>query len=125
MNKDFLGRHKCLETSRDLSKKPSDEFRPKVFSISKNAKMVQLLLALSKDPNGEYNQSQFAKSYLKRKLQANEDTALFVKPHLADYVQADCQLTERDKTMGGRYQYLSFDNVSFSNPSFGEYAEGK
>ena len=40
LNKDFLARTKCIETSRDLSKSPSDEFRPKIFRITKNAKMV-------------------------------------------------------------------------------------
>ena len=74
MSKDFLAKRKCIETSRDLSKKPSDEFRPKIFRFSKNAKMVQLLLALSKSPKGcDYEPSQFAKGYLKRKMQANED----------------------------------------------------
>ena len=56
-------------------------------------------------------------------MKANEDAALFVKPHLADYVQADCRLTERDKTMGGRYTYLAYDNLSFQNPEFSQYAE--
>lgn len=57
-------------------------------------------------------------------MRANEDSALFVKPHLAEYVQADCRLTERDKTMGGRYQYLSYDNASFENPLFKKATEG-
>ena len=82
--------------------------------------MVQLLLAISKDPasNETHSRSQFATGYLKKKMRANEDSALFVKPQLSEYVQSDCKLTERDKTMGGRYQYLSYDNASFENPLF-------
>ena len=87
--------------------------------------MIQLLLALSRDPKGtDHEPSQFAKSYLKRKMRVNQDQALFVKPHLADYMQADCKITERDKTEGGRYQYLTYDNLSFQNPVFAQYAQG-
>ena len=57
-------------------------------------------------------------------MRANQDQALFVKPHLADYMQADCKITERDKTEGGRYQYLTYDNLSFQNPVFAQYAQG-
>ena len=50
LNKDFLERKHCVEASRDLSKNPTDECRPTLLNLSKNAKMVQLLLAISKDP---------------------------------------------------------------------------
>ena len=48
-----------------------------------------------------------------------------MRPNLIDYVQSDCQMTERDKTMGGRQKYLLYDNLSFYNPIFSQYAEGK
>ena len=125
LGKDFLERKSCIEASRDLSKSPSDEFRPKIFALSKNAQMVQLLLALSKDPGGDQPRSDFAKGYLGRKMRQKMDSKMMVRPHLAEYVQSDCQLIERDKTCQGRRTYLNFDNTSFENPLFAKQYEGK
>ena len=50
LNKDFLSKNLIVESSRDLSKAPTEGDKPKVFKITKNAQIVQLLLALSKDP---------------------------------------------------------------------------
>lgn len=85
-----------------MSKDPADEYRPKVFRLTKNAEMVQLLLALSKDPSGAHDKSDFASKYLKQKMRLKEDQSLFVRPYLAEYLQSDCQMLERDKTMSGR-----------------------
>ena len=53
LGKDYLQRKFCLETSRDMSKSPTDEVRPKVFAMQRNAQMIQLLMALSKDAGSE------------------------------------------------------------------------
>ena len=116
--KDFLSRKSCIEPSRDLSKSPSDEFRPSLFKMTQNAKMVQLLLALSKNPSDTQEKSEFGKNYLRCKMRLNEDQHLFVRPHLAEFMQSDCQEIERDKTVGGRHTYLSYDTKSFHNPLF-------
>jgi len=51
-------------------------------------------------------------------MRYNEDQALFIKPHLGDYLQNDCKLIERDKTSSGRQAYLNYDTSSFENPLF-------
>ena len=56
-------------------------------------------------------------------MKSQEDASLFVRPHLAEYLQSDCQQIERDKTMSGRHTYLSYDTTSFHNPTFKQYKE--
>lgn len=33
LSKDFMSRNSCVEPSRDLSKGPADEFRPKILKL--------------------------------------------------------------------------------------------
>ncbi len=44
---------------------------------------------------------------------------------MADYLQNDCKLTERDKISSGRQTYLNFDTTSFENPLFKKLSEGE
>ena len=80
--------------------------------------MVQLLLAISKEPESLPPKSDFALDYLKRKLRHNQSSELFVKPNLSEYAHADCALTERDKSLLCRQKYLDFTTTSFENPNF-------
>lgn len=85
LGKDYLQRKLCIETSRDLAKTPTDEVRPKVFGMKHNSQMIQLLLALSKDAGCEQPKSNFAKTYLQRKLRIASNQQLQVQPNPAEY----------------------------------------
>ena len=52
--------------------------------------MVQLLLALSKEPKAKLPQSEFASRFLKVKMREESESGMFVKPNAIDYIQSDC-----------------------------------
>ena len=87
---EFMKRKTCIKPSYDLSKGPTDELDPKIFNVNNKAKMVQLLLALSKEPNPAPPASAFASRFLKAKMKDTSEGGMFVKPSTTDYTQADC-----------------------------------
>jgi hypothetical protein len=69
--------------------------------------MVQLLLALSKEPQEITKFSPFATRLLKTRADK------CVLPSKVDYMQSDCQKIDRDKSQ--KEFYTSFGTTSFEN----------
>ena len=106
----------------DLSRKAIDEIDTKIFKFERKAEMVQLLLALSKEPNPDTPSSQFAKKFLHVKMRDNGGSDLFVKPSVIDFRQSDCSLIDRDKLLVNN-GYVPYDARSFENPGFKKMLE--
>ena len=79
--------------------------------------MVQLLLALSKEPKAMPAQSEFASRFLKVKMRENGESGMFVKPNAIDYIQSDCQKIDRDKLLVNQ-GYVPYSGNSFENLEF-------
>ena len=116
---ELMKRKTCIKSSYDLSKRPIDEVDPQIFNFKNKAEMVQLLLALSKEPNASPPPSEFASRFLRVKMRENNDSEMFVKPNAIDYIQSDCQRIDRDKLLVNRgyvpYSANSFENLEFKS----------
>ena len=114
---EFMKRKTCIKPTYDLSKKPIDEIDPQLFNFKNKPEMVQLLLALSKEPNASPPPSDFATRFLKVKMKDKSIAGMFVKPNTIDYTQADCKNIDRDKLLGNQ-AYVPYSGNSFENLEF-------
>ena len=112
-----MKRKTCIKSPYDLGKQPVDEIDPEIFDFKRKTEMVQLLLALSKEPDASPPKSDFASRFLKVKMSDSREAEMFVKPNPVDYTQADCQKIDRDKLMGAQ-AYVPYSGTSFENLEF-------
>jgi len=98
-----------LLASQDLNKELTDMEHSKIYAISKQAKMVQLLLSLSQPTSTKPSISDFGKSFLKRRVTPA------VQPTALDTRHSDQPLVQNSKV---NRNYTLYDWRSFENKEF-------